>query len=376
MVFLASFLIKNKNTCFVCLSPSSVDPVWMPRRVTWSWTVGNKISLPPSSASPRRLPTRLTRASPHRLHPSPAFCATPGPPPTPRTPSKSPPYNVRQCPQLPPPHRRPTSQPMNSELPLNLWSWTQGTASWDFGDKDYTDGYFEYRWLLSLPLPILWITWDELKWRQNGLPHQRQSIGTGKSSKNQRQGIWKGTITSRRLSCVLRITPSCILDPNTLLPPCTVLTFWVSLHKPREGSCWTDNGKEAKTPKEWHAAHCRLVSLGPFCISTKHNDFEEGYKMAAENNGLIFSLTLVWMDWLVLFWRRRWCLGLGNESEGLPTVGGSFILSWYSIKLICDWKIHVTEKICWQPNNPQWLQKPWPQFFDYFGCWLLWETGQ
>lgn len=124
----------------------------------------------------------------------------------------------------------PANLPMNSELPLNLWSWTQGTASWDFGDKDYSDGYFEYRWLLSLPLPILWITWDELKWRHNGLP-----FGAGKSSKNQRQGIWKGKVTSRRLSYVLRITPSCILDPNTHLPLCTVLTFWISLHKPQEG---------------------------------------------------------------------------------------------------------------------------------------------
>lgn len=152
---LSSFLSLKIKQC-VCVFVSSVVPVWTLRRATWSWTAGNKISPPPSSASPRRPPTRLTRASPPRPPPYPASCATPGPPPTPTTLSRSPPYNLRPRPRLPQntdPAAPPANLPMNSELPLNSWSWTRGTASRDLGDKYDSDGFFEYLWFLSLLSP-------------------------------------------------------------------------------------------------------------------------------------------------------------------------------------------------------------------------------
>lgn len=143
---------------------SSVVPVWTLRRPTWSWTAGNKISPPPSSASPRRPPTRLTRASPPRPPPYPASCATPGPPPTPTTLSRSPPYNLRPRPRLPQntdPAAPPANLPMNSELPLNSWSWTRGSR-----------GQIRLRRILWVPLVSLtpltmwWITRKNINWEK------------------------------------------------------------------------------------------------------------------------------------------------------------------------------------------------------------------
>lgn len=88
------------STCWPDLSlfcvvfPHLVVPAWTLRPVTWSWTAANRISPPPSSASPRHLLTHLTRAYRRRLLPCQAFCATRGPPRTPRTLSRFPPYNL------------------------------------------------------------------------------------------------------------------------------------------------------------------------------------------------------------------------------------------------------------------------------------------
>lgn len=132
------YLCVSVISVFVCLSLSSVAPVWTPRQVTWSWTVGNKISPPPSSASPPLLPTHRMRASHH--HPSRflASCATPGRLPIPMKPSKYPLYNLRPCLPSPPNNHLVVLRvtfPMNSELILNLWFWTWGTAGRKFGEK-------------------------------------------------------------------------------------------------------------------------------------------------------------------------------------------------------------------------------------------------
>lgn len=137
---------------FVCSSLSSAAPVWTPRQVTWSWTVGNKISPPPSSAFPPRLLTHRMKASLHHLPRFQASCATPGRLPIPMKPSKSPLYNLRPC-LTPPPNNHlvalSVTLPMNSELLFNLWFWTWCTAGWRFGEhtersSSSTTGCFEF----------------------------------------------------------------------------------------------------------------------------------------------------------------------------------------------------------------------------------------
>lgn len=103
--------------------------------------------------------------------------------------------HAHDFPHVTQPTAPPANLPMNSDLPLNLWSWTRGTASWDCEDNDYLNtlssaGCFHF---FSPLCGLRGMNQNEN--RMVGSPYGRkQPTGAEKSSKNQRQGIWKGTI--------------------------------------------------------------------------------------------------------------------------------------------------------------------------------------
>ena len=307
---------------------SSVVPVWTLRRATWSWTAGNKISPPPSSASPRRPPTRLTRASPPRPPPYPASCATPGPPPTPTTLSRSPPYNLRPRPRLPPEHRprRPTSQP-----PHELWTTFELLILNPGPCKPRSRGQIRLRrilWvpLVSLtPLTMLWITRKNINWEKLA------SMGDDWSCEiKQKSNPLKRN--DNFLTTVPR--PSCILDPNMHFPPCTLLTFWIWLHKPQAGSSWSNKGKNAKTPKERHSAPreqptALLFRWVCFCVRLEEQRICGEQRLTIQCKAADGLCDLIEKG----IWR----------TAGLWRI---IRLSWFSANS------SVTDALCWQPNNP------------------------
>lgn len=216
-----SFWLSSGEKWQLYLSLPPADPVSMPRRGTWSWTVENRISLLPSSASPRRPPTRPMRVSRRRLPLYPASCVTPGPPPTPMKLLKSPPYNVwpslwlLPLPPPPHPHLLWTSQPLKLFDPepraLELRFWGQGRLR----------RILEYCWFLSPPLTILWIS--GLKQKENKMAELTRN--TERCENEYKAKNLRKTRDLLKTFPRLKYPVSCILDHNMNLLSCTVLTL-------------------------------------------------------------------------------------------------------------------------------------------------------
>lgn len=277
---------------------SSVVPVWMPKWVTWNWTVGNKISPLPSSASPHHPPTRLTRASPHRLPPSPASCATLGPPPTPRTPSKSPPYNLwlhlRPSPTPTPPPNQPTSpwtsfEPFDPE-PRALLAEISGTNCTQMNNLS-TAGCFHFLAPFCGLRGLI----------RNGDKKTQHKTAAGIKKK------WKARNLKRDNNCSLKDSPNSYECPLMhFTPTCTSTPapFW-----PFESNCANLGGfilddKRKKLPKN-DIQHPKTNWRVGFVGSIFHPHYTLCFGGGVQNR-----CRGQWCYLVLIFWKRSWRVGL------------------------------------------------------------------